>query len=420
MKKLLIIIVLISIFLVVSTTSFSQSEKITLNFIEVLTNPKSTLLIKKIISDYEELHPNIQINLISPPYEAADQKATLMLNTNQPLDIIEVREFTVKQYVNNKKLLNLESYLKSWSDSKTLIPIAWDAARAVDNTAYYVPKQFFIKALYYRTDILKELGINYVPETVSELFDICKKITNPSKNQYGDAFRGKSWEFMDSDLICGSFLDDIDVNNVYKKTDGKAVFNDPRYVEGLKLYLRFFKETAPKDSINWGCNETVNSFMSGTTPFLIQDPDVTVTADEVLGKDKYMVIPMPVGPSGKSYPIYGVSGLGITSYSKHKEEAWEFIKYFSSPEINAYFCKDFGVLPIHSVVYKTDPYFTTGSLSAWAYIMEHPEKYVFAKLPVDSPKWPEWPKIHESDMQSLLLGKVTIEEVVNKWTEYWQ
>jgi len=418
MKKLMI--VLVSIFLLVSVASFSASAKVTLNFIEVLTSPERTDLLKEIISDFEALHPDIHINLISPPYEQADQKVTLMLNTNQPLDIVEVRDYTVKQFVNNKKLLNLESYLGSWPDSKTLLPITWQSARTVDNIAYIVPQEFYIKALFYRTDVLKELGINYVPETMSELFEMCKEITDPSKNQYGFSFRGKAWELKFSDLISGSFLDDLDTNNIYLKTDGKVYFNDPRAVEGLKLYIRFFEETTPKDAINWGFNEQVNAFVSGTAPLLIQDPDTVGLVDKMLGRDKYMVAPIPVGPSGKAYLDYGFAGLGIPSYSKYKEEAWKFIEYISSPEVNSYFCKNYGPLPIHSVTYKADPYFNTGVYLAWAYMMEHPEKYVFAKYPIDSSKWPGWPQIHEADMQSLLLGKVTIEEVVNKWTEYWQ
>lgn len=418
MKRL--IIVLLGIFLLIGVLSFSASAKVTLNFIEVLTSPERTKLLEEIISDFEALHPDIHINLISPPYEQADQKVTLMLNTNQPLDIVEVRDYTIKQFVNNKKLLNLESYLESWPDSKTLLPITWQSARTVDNIAYIVPQEFYIKALFYRTDILKKLGINYVPKTMSELFEICKEITDPSKNQYGFSFRGKAWELKFSDLISSSFLDDINVNNMYIKTDGKVYFNDPRAVQGLKLYIRFFKETTPKDAINWGFNEQVNAFVSGIAPLLIQDPDTVGLVDKMLGRDKYMVAPIPVGPSGKAYQDYGFAGLGIPSYSEYKKEAWEFIEYISSPKVNAYFCKNYGPLPIHSVTYKTDSYFSTGVYLAWAYMLEHPEKYVFVKYPIDSSKWPGWPQIHEADMQSLLLEKVTIEEVVDKWTEYWQ
>jgi len=415
MKKLLVFFLVLGLLI----GSLAVAKTVTLTFFEVLTSPGRTALLKELISKFEAEHPNIKIKLISPPYEEADQKLTMMLNANQPLDIIEVRDYTVKQFVNNGKLENLEPYFAKWKDAKTLLPVAWEAARTVNNTAYLVPQSIFIKALFVRTDILKKLGVNYYPKTLSELVALCEEITDPSKNQYGFGFRGKSWEFKFSDLFATSFLSDIDPNNIYKKLDGKPYFNDPRAIEGLRMYKRLFDNAVPKDGINWGFNEQVNAFVSGITPFLIQDPDTVALVDKMLGRDKYTVIPLPVGPSGKLYLDFGFSGLGIPSYSKHKEEAWEFIKFMCSPEINAYYNQKYGPLPVHSSVFENDPYFSIGVYKAWAEEMTNTDKYVFAKYPLSSPKWPGWPEIHQHDMQSVLLGQKTVEEVAKKWAEYW-
>lgn len=417
MKKLISLFIILSIIFSISTVSIA---KITLNFIEVLTSPERTNLLNEIIADFESIYPDIQINLISPPYEQAEHKAILMLNTNQPLDIIEVRDHTLKQHVNNKKLVNLENFLESWINSKTLLPITLETARTIDNNAYIIPHGFYVNALFYRKDILNKLGIEQAPETVSELFEICQKITNPAKNQYGFCFRGKAGNYNLANIIISSFIDDIDRNNIYLKVDGKPYFNDSRAIEGLGLFVRLFEETSPKDAINWGFNEQVNAFISGITPFLVQQSDTIPLLDKMLGREKYMVAPQPIGPSGKVYIRYGFAGYAIPSYSEHKEEAWEFIKYLSSPEVNSYFCKNYGPIPIHSITYETHPHFSKEIYSAWKIMIDNPEKYVFAKLPIDSPKWPGWPQIHDSDMQSLLLGKMSVDEAANKWTEYWQ
>ncbi|MFO7882816.1 MAG: sugar ABC transporter substrate-binding protein [Kosmotogaceae bacterium] len=413
-KKVFLTVVLVAL---IGVFSFAN---VTLNFIEVLTSPARTRLLKEIIADFEKLNPDIKINLISPPYEQADQKANLMLNTNQPLDIIEVRDYTVKQYINNGKLENLENYLVDWEHNDTLTFVANKAARTVEDTAYLVPQFFFIKGLFIRTDILEELGVNYIPKTLSELVELCIDITDPDKNQYGFGFRGKSWEFKFSDLFATSFLSDIDPSNIYKTKTGEVYFDDPRAIEGLRMYVRLFEKAVPSDGINWGFNEQVNSFVSGTTPFLIQDPDTVALVDDMLGRDYYTVVPVPIGPSGKAYMDYGFSGLGIPSYSQHKEEAWEFIKYISSPEVNAYFSKNYGPLPVHTSTYEEDPYFSSGVYTAWSYMMDHPETYIFATYPLNSEKWPGWPEIHQQDMQSVLLGNMTIEEAAEKWTEFWE
>jgi multiple sugar transport system substrate-binding protein len=394
--------------------------KVELNFLEVLTSPERTTMIKGIIADYEKLHPNVTINLISPPYESADNKLTMMLNNNEKLDIIEVRDYTLRQFVNNKKLENLEKRLADWPDGKDLLPIALTSARTADNTAYIIPQFFYIKALFVRTDILAAKGVTTMPKTFDELIAVCKKITDKKKGQFGFGWRGKSSEFKFSDLIQLSDVDNIDPNNIYKTTDGAFSLSDPKAQAALEKYVGLFKGATPADGINWGFNEQVNAFISGVTPFLIQDPDTVSLVDKQLGRDKYTVIPLPVGLSGKAVVDYGFGSLGIPSYSKNKDAAWEFIKFFSSPKQNAEFCKQYGPLPVHASTYADDSFFSTGVYQAWRTEMSDPTHYLFVKYPLGSEKWPAWPQTHEQIMQSLLLGKLSPAQATAKFEEYWK
>ena len=100
-----------------------------------------------------------------------------------------IRDYTVKQFVNNKRLTDLTEHFRDWQDAKTLTAVAKTAARTVDNIPYLVPQCIFIKALFVRTDVLAANGIDYAPKTFSELVEISRQITDPSKNQYGFAWR---------------------------------------------------------------------------------------------------------------------------------------------------------------------------------------------------------------------------------------
>ena len=395
-------------------------EPVKLNMLEVMTSPARTAVLKDLIKTFEAQHPNISINLISPPYEQADNKLTLMMNAKEALDIVEVRELTEKQYVNNGLLENLEARLKSWPDAKTLLPITLSSARSVDNTAYMLPEFFYIKALFMRTDILKKLGIEAPPSTLQQLYEVAKKITNPAANQYGFGFRGKGNAYRASDYLLLSDLPNVDGKFAYRTTDGKTVYEDPRFLTALKAYIDLFKNAVPADGINWGFNEQVNAFASGIAPFLVQDPDTVPLLDQQLGRDKYTVVPMPLGASGKTYCTFGFAGLGIPSYSKNKEAAWEFIKFFSAPKQNAEFNKKYGPLPIHSVAFKEDPYFSTGVYKAWAVEMSTPDKYVFINYPWSAPQFPGWGQLQQQTMQAALLGQITAEEAAAKWAAYWK
>lgn len=413
-KRFFLILCLILV-IVASIPAFAATK--TLNFLETMTSPERDVLIKEMIAEYEATHPGVKINLISPPYEQAEQKATLMLTSEQPLDIIEVRDNDFKQYAINKQLLNLTKYYKGWEETKDLSGITIKAAKSINDTYYVVPQGFYIKALFVRQDILKKNGITTIPTTLMDLVKVCKKITDPAKNQYGYAWRGKNNIMKFSDIFISAYVKDIKQTS-YLYTDGKAFFTSPGYIRGIKEYLELYK-CAPQDSINWGFNEQINAFVSGMTPFLIQDPDSIPMFDKMLGPDKYVVVPIPLGPYGYSYLDYGFTSLGIPSYSKNKDQAWDFIQWFSSAEKNAHFCEHYGILPIYKTAFTTSKIFRNSHYRAFAMEMNTPNKYIFKSFPLDSPKWSGWCLINETDMQSMLLVPSKLESTLKKWQNYW-
>ena len=417
MKKLFVIVMALAILMLASV---GIAQKVTLNMIQVFTSPQRTQILQSIIKEFEKLHPNVQINLISPPYETAYQKIYMMLSNKQPLDIVEVGDWSLEGVVQLGRMENLEPYIKNWNGAKELIPGLLKAVRVTGGKAYIIPNGVYAKALFYRPDVLAKYGITKVPQTMHELYADCVKITNPSKNQYGFDFRGTGLPTNFIDIITTSYINDIDPSNMYKLKNGKLWFKDSRAVEGLKLYVNFYKNTAPKGSINWGFNEQVNAFVSGITPFLFQDPDTTGLLNKLLKKGKYKTAPLPVGPSGKVYPSYGFGGWGIPNYSKHKELAWEFIEFFTTPKISAYFCKQYGALPVLKSVYDNDPYFNAGVFEGWKEMFKNPQKYVFTSYPLANPGWTKWTKYQQDTMQLCLLGKLSIEQMTDKWYEYWK
>ncbi|WP_230391427.1 MULTISPECIES: sugar ABC transporter substrate-binding protein [unclassified Oceanispirochaeta] len=393
---------------------------VSLTFFETMTSPGRTATIQGIIDDYKAANPGAEINLISPPYEQADNKLTLMLTSNQDLDVVEVRDHTIKQFVNNGKLMDLSGYLKDWDEAGDLLPLANSAARTVDNTPYLIPQFFFVKALFVRTDILKQYGYDTMPATMEEMYEMAIAISGENAAQFGFGFRGKGSSFKISDVMILSDLDNIDPANVYKTSDGKFSFNNDVAREAVANYVDLFRNAVPSDGINWGFNEQVNAFISGTTPFLIQDPDTVALVNEQLGEENYTVIPIPVGKSGRSYLDYGFAGLGIPSYTKKADEAWDFISYMTGAEKNAEFCKAYGPLPIHGASYASDPYFSSGVYKAWETTMSDTDTYSFIKYPLDSPKYPGWAQVQEQYMQSLLIGEITVDEAIAKWSGYWE
>ncbi|POZ93118.1 ABC transporter substrate-binding protein [Petrotoga halophila] len=415
MKKLLVLICV----LMVSLFIFSE-EVITLNLIEAFSSPYRTPTLNNIIQMFETLNPGVKINVISPPYETAYQKINLMVSTEQPLDIVEIGDWDLSALAAMGKLEDLTPYIEAWPEKDDMVEGVLEAASIYQGIPYLLPHGIFVKALFYRPDILAKYGIESYPKTMPELYEISKKLTESGKNQYGFAFRGKGYPTAFIDIVFTSFFDDIDPNNMYLTKSGEIIFEDPRAVEALNFYVSFYKDTAPKDSINWGWDEQVNSFVSGITPLLFQDPDTTGMLNEMLQPGQYKTAPIPLGTSGNVYPSFGFVGWGIPTYSEHKDLAWKFIKFVASAEINGYWSKSYGALPVLQSVYTYDSYFSSEIFEGWTKMFDDPEHYQFTEYPLDNENWGKWNEFQEKTMQQVLLGQLSVESCLKQWTDFWK
>ena len=92
-------------------------------------------------------------------------------------------------------------------------------------------------------------------------------------------------------------------SNTFFKEDGTSTLADPGWVKGFTFLADLYKNGyAPKDSVNWGFNEIVSGFYSGTCAMLDQDPDALIAVAERMNKDDYDVAPMPKGAGRQGLP----------------------------------------------------------------------------------------------------------------------
>ena len=136
-------------------------------------------------------------------------------------------------------------------------------------------------------------------------------------------------------------------------------------MKGFQFLVDLYKNGyVSKDSVNWGFNEIVAGFYSGTCAMLDQDPDALIAIAEKMDKNDFAVAPMPLGPSGKSFPTIGYAGWAMFAASQHKDEAWKLIAHLSNAKSNLEWSKFVGVIPTHKGADK-DPFFTGEQYAGW-------------------------------------------------------
>jgi len=396
-------------------------EKITLTMVESLTNPERTKVLREIADAYQELNPNVVIEIISPPLDGADQKIQQMLVNKNPMDIFEVRDLTVAQFTANNFIEPLDEYIADWKDFGTLVENAKITATLVGDKYYMIPYGFYQRMMYYRADWLEEAGIA-VPTTLSELYEAAKAITDPSIGRYGWTLRGVSggWGFV-ADLVRARLGDkvvdlrdpnyDVEGKSIYLSEDAAAVF---QFIKGL------YSDTSPKDAIAWGFQDQCQAFCTGVTAFLFQDPEVVAICEKDMDEGTWATAALPVDDISNQYPIgVGYAGWGIPSHSEYKQEAADFIMFLSNPENNVKFCRQYSVIPIHTNAADMDSFFKSGPFAPYVEMNNKPESY-FLVVGKNRPADQENGLQCDSEFAQVMSGDAEIEDVLDRWNETFE
>jgi multiple sugar transport system substrate-binding protein len=400
-----------------AATKSAPAEPVTLHMIESLVSPERSKLLQDAIAQFQKDNPNIKVELISPPLDQADNKIRTMLAAKQDLDILEVRDLNIAEYVNNGYVEPLDSYLSGWADAKTLS----GTAKIVGSTGgklYFIANALYQRQMFYRKDWFDAKGIA-VPKTWADMVDAAVKLTDPKQNRYGFSFRGGSGANGNFDHMILDYNDKVvNIDDAPFTKDGKTVYSTPEAKQALELYKKLYKEASPPDSINWGFQDQVQAFTSGVTGILLQDPDVIKVLQDKMDPKTLATAPMPLGPNGKSLVSTGAAGWGITSYSKNKDAAWKFIAYLSSPQVNTNFAKQIGIIPIHTSA-SSDPAFQTGPYKTLLDMTAKPDTFVNYTPPFKYPGNGSWSDTSMKGQQAYLLGQLSADDLLKQWDKFW-
>ncbi|MFT4161290.1 ABC transporter substrate-binding protein [Shinella sp.] len=385
----------------------------TLKLVEVITSPERTETLKSIVGKFEAANPGTKVEIISLPWGEAFQKFATMVSAGEVPDVMEMPDTWLSLYANNGMLESLEPYLEKWEYTPGLTARALELGRDIKNTAYMLPYGFYLRAMFYNKKLLAEAGVSEPPKTLDEFAEASKKVSAlPGK--YGYCLRGgpgglNGWVMFGASMA-GS--------NKFFNEDGTSTFNSEGWVKGLTFLIDLYKNGyAPKDSVNWGFNEIVAGFYSGTCAFLDQDPDALIAIAERMKAEDYGIMTMPKGPDGKTFPTIGFAGWSMFASSANKDLSWKLIETLEGPEGNIEWNKRTGALPVHTSAEK-DPFYSSEQFKGWFAELEdkdavptvmptHLEEFAFFK---DS--------LVIKTSQEALLGDITPEDLANQWADY--
>jgi ABC-type glycerol-3-phosphate transport system substrate-binding protein len=291
---------------------------------------------------FEKQFPNIKVQFTADPISDMLPKTAVAMNSKTDrYDVIEEDYAYLPQFMAQKLVEPLETYLNKDQAFKAdilsdipenVLDLYRDKPLARGGVLYGLPPDSNAQLQYYRADAFEKAGITKPAETWDDAVEIAKEISEGgTKKVVGTTLkRGLQAGAVYITLLrcCGGdWFDKMEEGGWHPtlNTDqGRNAF------DVLTRLLQYFDPTA----LNAADDEANTAMLNGTWLYApiqwggstMNDPKFTKYSDAW----KAGVVPKGTGAGGRHAPHMGGHGLIVPAFSKHKDAAWEWVKFSNS------------------------------------------------------------------------------------------
>ncbi|MFJ2603434.1 extracellular solute-binding protein [Streptomyces sp. NPDC091279] len=310
-------------------------------FQEVGNKPKEKV-VDSVVDAFEKAHDGTKVHVEYIPIDTRAQRVKAAFNdpASAP-DVMEYGNTDTAGYVHDGGLLDISKEFGDWSDTKDADPTAKQSV-AVNGKVYGAPFYVGVRALYYRTDVFKDLGLE-PPRTMAELATTARAIRAARPEMYGlvvgGAYTYGAMPFVwanGGELAVGkggSYASEIDSADAQK---------------GIKAYTDLFSDDncPPAKCASMGGNDTVSAFAAGKAGMAIGGDFSHAAVEAGKSKGKYAVVPLPGVTKGSIAPAFaGGNNVGVLKSTSHRTLAVELMEQLASKKTQGEMFDAMGFLP---------------------------------------------------------------------------
>lgn len=353
---------------------------------------------------FTKANPDVTVNLEFVPYEGLHDKTVLAQGSGGGYDVVLFDVIWPAEYATNKVLLDVSD--KITGDMKTgVLPGAWTTVE-YQGKRYGMPWILDTKYLFYNKEILEKAGIKNPPKTWAELTEQAKTIKDK-----GLLATPIAWSWSQAEAAICDYATLVSAYGGSFIKDGKPVFQSGGGLDALNYMVDSYKSGLTNPNSKEFLEEDVRRiFQNGEAAFALNWTYMYNMANDAKDSKvagKVGVVPAP-GIDGKSAvsAVNGSMGLGITSTSKHPDEAWKYIAFMTSQQTQNQYAKL--SLPIWTSSYA-DPAVSKGQEELIAAAKQ--SLAVMYPRPT-TPKYQELSTALQQAVQESLLGQAKPEDAL--------
>ncbi|MFH8754816.1 extracellular solute-binding protein [Streptomyces atroolivaceus] len=315
-------------------------------FQEVGNKPKEKV-VDAAVADFEKSHEGAEVEVEYIPVDTRAQRIKAAFNDPKSApDLIEYGNTDTAGYVKDGGLADVSEEFAAWDEAKDTDPTAKQSV-TVGGKVYGAPLFVGVRALYYRTDVFEELGIE-PPKSQDELISTAKKIHQEKPDLYGLAVGG-AYTYGAMPFIWahgGELAEETGVTY-------ESAINGEKARKGIEAYTSLFGDDncpAAKCAAMGG-NATVTAFASGKAAMAIGGDFSHAAVEAGAVKGKYAVVPLPGVEKDSIAPAFaGGNNIGVLKSSSHRTLAVDLMKSLTGKKTQAKMFDAMGFLPTYTDV----------------------------------------------------------------------
>lgn len=327
MKRSLLVLLLLGMTLPVSAVTFANQVTITM-----IAESRTTHFEwqQEMVEAFEAAHPNIRIELVSIAGSGnVLSKMQSMLVGGVAPDIGYMDPWLVVQWGKAGILEDLSPYLmKHAAHFADWNPTVFDFYRVQDGM-FAIPQDLQIGAIFYNVDHYESIGL--APPTTSWTYDDLREnarrltVRDAEREIIRHGFRlpgSRNWVPVVW-AFGGDLVDDW-------AEPSRFTGNTPETASALR-YLNELVQIGAMQDAAANSNISFGNALPGQHVSMVQTNTIAMANFHPIDHFEWDAIGMPHGPAGKTAFINAI-GWFMFSSSPYKEEAWQVLQFFTTPE----------------------------------------------------------------------------------------
>ncbi len=360
---------------------------------------KNLKIQQQIAKKFEEKNPGVKVQ-VEAYGDGFDQKLAASFGAKNPPDVMYMWNFP--SYY--KSLETLDELAKKDPDMK--LDDFYQGLfnySSIDGKLYGMPAGFTTRVIYYNKKLFDKANIPYPKDgwTWDEFVDTAKKLTDASNKQYGFALRPEPDTYDLQGFIWSN-------GSSFVSEDGKQIkghMNSPETIEVMKSFQSMLKDKTAV--LVGGKNQQSGDDIFKAGKLAMWESGIWPLEGFKDAKIDFGTVEPPAFKGKPVKGLVGTSAVSIAKDAKHKELAWEFVKFYSSPEAIKMRTSD---LPVRISVVKELKKEEDANVKPFYTMLEHSTNTPAFLL---NPKWDEVNRNLSAAINAIMLGQDP-EQLLNK------